>query len=308
MKQLRKNRLYLFLVMAAKVGVAAYFGVFVLLIFNQRSLIFPGAYHHNVDFDRVTPSSAGHLLKNARGDVLGLFEPALGVDRQPVSDVTSRPTLIYFYGNGSSLKDSRDSIDRFRRDGVNIFIAEYPGFGMNGGEPSEKDCYATADAAYAYLTHDLHIDPSHIVIAGWSLGTAVAVDLASRVTSAGLVVISPFTDMAEQSSHRYPIYPAWLIRLVLRYPFASDAKIGRVACPILDIHSKTDTTVPFFMSARLMSKAKSPVTRVVIERAGHNEFFTVGGDRVYTQMLDFVYASTRLEREPIKRNVVLTRP
>lgn len=106
------------------------------------------------------------------------------------------------------------------------------------------------------------------------------------------MVTSPFTNMAEEAHSQYPAYPAWMIRLVLHSPFANDQKIGRVACPILDIHSRTDDVVPFDMSRRLLAHARTPVTRLIIEKARHNESFTVGGERVYRQMLAFVDAST----------------
>jgi len=306
----RKSRLRKFLVRTGKVLVAVYFGVLAVLAFYQTHLVLPGGFNHAAGQDQVLPSNGAVIVPRLDpGDarILGLFEPALGADHKAIVDVASRPTVLYFYGNGSCVRDTVDTVDRFRKDGVNVFVAEYDGYGMNTGAPSEKACYRTADLAYAYLTHDLHVDPSHLVIAGWSLGSSVAIDLASRSKSAGLVVISPFNNMAELASRGYPMYPAWLMRLVLRYPFASDQKIDRVKCPIMDVHSRTDEVVPFYMSAKLMSRAKSPVTRVVIERARHGDFFHVGG-HIDRQVVDFVHRSTTQSPPPVKRTIVLPKP
>jgi len=301
-----KNRLRKFLVRSVKVLAAVYFGVLGVLALAQTHLVMPGGFNHGPHDDQVTTTFDARMVErtgNVDAQYLGLFEPALDGDHKPVVDVASRPTVLYFYGNGSSVSDTLDTVDRFRLNGVNVFVPEYDGYGMNIGTPSEDGCYRTADLAYAYLTKDLHIDPSRLVIAGWSLGSSVAIDLASRSKSAGLVVISPFNNMAELASCGYPMYPAWLIRPVLRYPFASDQKIGRVKCPIMDIHSKTDEVVPFYMSAKLMSRAKSPVTRVVIERARHGDFFHVGGS-VDRRVIDFVYRSTTMSPPPVKRLIV----
>jgi fermentation-respiration switch protein FrsA (DUF1100 family) len=292
----RRPALLRFALSAVRVIALLYVGVLAILAVEQRFLIFPGGHPHDTVACTVNPGLGARIVDRATGGparILGVFEPALGLDHRPVTDIASRPTLLYFYGNGSSVIDSVGTVSRFRKDGVNVFIPEYAGYGMNGGQPSEQACYRTADAAYAYLTTNLHIAPSRIIIAGWSLGSAVAIDLASRVPSAGLVVISPFTNMADESSSRYPIFPAWLIRLVLTQRFENDKKIGRVRCPILDIHSRTDEVIPFDMSARLLVHAKSAATRIIIDHAYHNEFFTVGGNHVYQQMLDFVRATAR---------------
>jgi pimeloyl-ACP methyl ester carboxylesterase len=88
--------------------------------------------------------------------------------------------LLYFYGNGMSLETSSYEFARFRQLGFNVLIAEYPGYGMSSGQASESGCYEAANAAYHYLKAILHVHPAQIIVDGWSLGAAVAIDLASR--------------------------------------------------------------------------------------------------------------------------------
>src|SRR3569833_4178208 len=131
-----RHRLVRFLIGTARFIVAAYFGVFIILIFNQTALIFPGSQVRD-PLAVVKPTDGAQLVDRAStGDahVLGLVEPALGVDGKRVADVADRPTLIYCYGNGSNVADSLDTVRRFRTDGVNVFIPGYDGFGMNGGQ------------------------------------------------------------------------------------------------------------------------------------------------------------------------------
>ena len=80
----------------------------------------------------------------------------------------------------------------------------------------EQACYQTADACYKHLLSRENVDPRRIVIAGRSLGGAVAIDLASRLDVAGLVAFSTFTRMSEMASRRYPFVPA---SLLLRHRF-----------------------------------------------------------------------------------------
>jgi pimeloyl-ACP methyl ester carboxylesterase len=91
-----------------------------------------------------------------------------------------RPTVIFFYGNGACLAYMGEVFNGFRRLGMNVLVPEYPGYGMSGGKPTEKGFYAAADAGYDYLAQRPDIDHDRIDAAGWSMGSAVAVDLASR--------------------------------------------------------------------------------------------------------------------------------
>lgn len=288
----KRSRLRGFVIGCCRVLAVLYFGVLAILAGYQRSLIFPGGQPHDPRPFRVTPAAGCRVVDDGAG-VVGLFEPGLTPGGQPCNDVKDRPTLLYFYGNDSCVLYAREDMERFRRAGMNIFIAEYPGYGMTSGAPSERGCFAAAGRAYVFLTQREGIAPSHIVIMGWSLGSAVAIDLASRVPSSALIVVSPFTNMADEASAQYPIYPAWMIRLVLRSPFASDRKIGRVACPILDIHARDDNVVPFAMSERLMAHAHRPVTRLVLARGGHAALFSAGA-AVDRQVIDFIDAAVGL--------------
>ena len=107
--------------------------------------------------------------------------------------------MIYFYGNAMCLSYATADLDRFRRLGLNVLIPDYVGYGMSGGSPSEKGCQATADAAYDYLVSTRTVDPRQIIAAGWSLGGAVAIDLASRHAVGGLIAFCTFTSSKEMA-------------------------------------------------------------------------------------------------------------
>ena len=160
--------------------------------------------------------------------MVALFGPALTPDGEPHPDAARRPTLLYFYGNGMCLSDTTEQFDRFRRLGANVLIPEYVGYGMSGGQPSEAGCQATADAAYDHLQRRGDVDPRPIVAVGWSLGGAVAIDLASRRPVAGLVAFSTFTSMVEMARTEFPVPPH---SLLLRHRFDSLTKIGQRHLP-----------------------------------------------------------------------------
>jgi fermentation-respiration switch protein FrsA (DUF1100 family) len=185
--------------------------------------------------------------------------------------------MIYFYGNAMCLSDASLILDQFRRLGINVLIPEYIGYGMSGGSPSEKGCQATALAAYDYLVSTRGVEPRRVIVAGWSLGGAVAIDLASRRQVGGLIAFSSFTGATEMARRVLPFVPA---SLLLHHRFDNIAKIASITCPILIGHGRLDSIIPFSMGEALAAKAKGPVTTLWIDHAEHNDFFDVGGGRI----------------------------
>ena len=236
----------------------------------------------------VRPRADAELvtLTTADGDrVVALFGPALTREGEPHPEASRRPTLLYFYGNGMCLNDTMEQFDHFRRLGANVLIPDYVGYGMSGGQPGESGCRATADAAYDHLQSRRDVDPRAIVAVGWSLGGAVAIDLASRRPVAGLAAFSTFTSMVEMARRNFPFLPN---SLLLRHRFDSLAKIGRVSCPILLMHGRSDRLIPSAMSDRLAAAARTPVTKLTVEGADHNDFFLVGGAQVDEALVRFL--------------------
>ncbi len=170
-----------------------------------------------------------------------------------------------------------------------MLIPEYPGYGMSSGQASESGCYEAADAAYHYLTEVLHTHPAQIVVSGWSLGAAVALDLASRKQVAALLAFSAFTNIPEQAHTMLPWIPQSVIRLFIKERFDNLSKIRQVTCPILIGHGIRDELVPFAMAERLAQAARQrgPMTFFPIHGCGHNELFEVGGNHLWTAIQDF---------------------
>jgi uncharacterized protein len=263
-------------------------GFLTVLYFLQGRMIFPGAGTQGQQEARVRSRGDTELLDltTSGGErVAALFGPALTADRQPDPRANLRPSMIYFYGNAMCLNYATDEFDRFRRLGLNVLIPDYVGYGMSGGTPSERGCQATADAAYDYLVSRRRVDPQQIITAGWSLGGAVAIDLASRRTVGGLIAFSTFTSTSDMARTILPIkLPGWFFA----HRFDSLHKIPKIACPILLGHGRRDTLVPFAMFERLAAAARSPTTTLVIDAAGHNDFYDEGGRRIDDAIAAFV--------------------
>lgn len=214
-----------------------YFMPLVILSIFQRQLIFNASYSRAwgaADQSIVPPGARKVTLQTAAGDTItAYYGHALQANGKPDPDFSHRPSLLFFYGKGGSLEGCRAWFQAFRRLDANVLMPDYVGFGQSGGQESEANCYATAAAAYQWLRSQPKVDQNSLIIAGFSLGSGVAVDLAARESSAhqpvaGLALFAAYTQLADEAHQEYPIYPTFLLRLLLRYPFASEQKMPHV--------------------------------------------------------------------------------
>lgn len=287
---LTKSKLLLWakpLLLTAVITILAVYLVLVLLLyFAQEWLIFPGKESQGQPYAVVKPFPGMEVvqLSTAQGDqISALFGPALTTEGKPHPNAAQRPTLLYFYGNAMCARFALDEFQEYRRLGLNVMIPDYVGFGMSSGQPSEAGCYATAEATYTYLGSRADIDSHKIVVLGRSLGSGVAVDLASRKPVAALMTLSAYSSLADMAHELYPYLP---VSLFLKHRFDSQSKIGKVHCPILVAHGKNDDIISFRHSQRLASAAKAPVTQVYLEHFGHNDFFGPETIQVLRDFLD----------------------
>ena len=186
---------------------------------------------------------------------------------QQAEGAGSAPWVLYLHGNSATIA-SRVNIVRYeglRGLGVNVLAAEYRGFAGLDGRPSEAGVTEDARQAYEYLRQRLGVRPDRLVIFGWSLGSAVAVNLAAEVPSAAVILEGAPASLVAIGERQYPWVP---IRAVMRNPFESILKIGRVDAPLLFLHSPEDEIIPIEEGRRLFGAAPEPRTFVEI-RGGH---------------------------------------
>jgi hypothetical protein len=195
----------------------------------------------------------------------------------PRAGAAGGPWTLFLHGNASTIA-SNVNISHYaalHAAGLNVLAPEFRGFGGLGGSPTEATLGADARAAYDYLRAVRHVDPSTIVIYGWSLGSAVAVDLATMVDPGAVILEAAPASQAGLSERRYPFFP---IRLLTRSPFDSIGKIDRVHAPILVLHSPDDVVIPIAEGRRLFEAARSDKSFVEV-RGGHVSASEIDAER-----------------------------
>lgn len=176
-------------------------------------------------------------------------------------------------GNGGNRSDRVPLARALGRQGFTVLLFDYRGYGGNPGSPSEPGLLKDIRASFRYL--ESLFESRNIIVFGESLGTAVATDLAAEHPVRGLVLRSPFTDLASAGAAHYPFLP---VRLLLRDRFPVLDKISAVRSPIAVIYGTADSIVPPAQSAEVARKAA--VTPVVVEGADHNDPVLLDGPPV----------------------------
>jgi pimeloyl-ACP methyl ester carboxylesterase len=191
------------------------------------------------------------------------------------------PTLLFLHGARRNLSGSADRIELLRSLGFHVLAIDYRGFGRSTALlPSEASAIEDVDRAFAELKSKEPY-PSKRFVYGYSLGGALAIDLAARENDfAGLVVEASFTritDIVRES--RYSWVP--FIGLAVTQSFDSIDKIAHVKEPLLLVHGTADSLVPHTMSDRLYAAAVDvpPDLRrlLKVEGAGHRSAAFNGG-------------------------------
>jgi fermentation-respiration switch protein FrsA (DUF1100 family) len=191
-------------------------------------------------------------------------------------------TLVYFHGNGGNRRDRLDWVRDFHRLGYGVFILDYRGYGGSGGTPTERGLYRDGQAALDWLREETD---QQLVYFGESLGSGVAVEMATRTTPAAVIIQSGFSSAVDVGKHRYPFLP---VSLLMKDHFDSLAKIKAVGCPLLFIHGERDLTVPLSSGQALYEAAPEPKEWLLVPGAGHNDVVGVGGQPYWKKIEDFL--------------------
>lgn len=201
-----------------------------------------------------------------------------------IPNSNAKYTLLFLHGNAGNISHRLEKLQILWGTGLNIFIIDYRGYGKSKGRPSESGFYLDAKAGYDYLVNNLRIPPKQIILYGESLGTAVAVDLASKYKAKAIILEGVFSSGRDFGKKVYPFLPAFLFS----NKYNSSEKIKRVGVPKLFIHSINDEILPYKLAKKLYDIAKSP--KIFVElKGGHNTAFLESRDKYVLSIRNFIY-------------------
>jgi len=179
------------------------------------------------------------------------------------------PVMLCLHGNGGNLSHRTDKMRLFHDAGASQLWLDWRGYGESGGSPDEPGLYRDALAGWAWLNAVKLVPAARLVLYGESLGGAPAIELATRVAAAGLIVDSAFTSVKDMSRLILPWFP---VRF-LSFRFDNLTRLPRVTIPTLFLHSPQDDIIPYEMALRNLGASGAAKKRLVDLKGSHNEGF-----------------------------------
>jgi hypothetical protein len=210
------------------------------------------------------------------------------------SNNKSSPNILFFHGNGEIASDYDDIATIFTHMGVNLFVADYRGYGMSGGNPTVssmmRDAHLVFDGAKQMLGEKGYY--GEVFVMGRSLGSASAIELAYHYQQEikGLIIESGFADIINLLTYiGIPLKPLGLDR---KKVFSNRERIRSISIPTLIIHAEHDHIIPLQEGKDLYHNAGAKDKRlVIIPKANHNNIFLVGMKEYLQAMTEFIFAS-----------------
>ena len=192
----------------------------------------------------------------------------------------SAPLVLFFHGNGEIASDYDTIASFYTEIGLSLLVVDYRGYGTSDGTPTATALVRDAVTVVERLgeVFEAHaIKPERLYVMGRSLGSAPALEVASRCgdSLAGLILESGF-------AYTFPLIERiGFLQLPDAYEqrdgFGNLEKIDQVRLPTLIIHGERDWIIPIGDARALFEASPAPEKKLVkVPGAGHNDLMMIG--------------------------------
>lgn len=177
-------------------------------------------------------------------------------------------TVIYFHGNAGNLTGQYNFVSWLPEKGFNVFIFDYRGFGHSEGKTKVAGLYLDSDSALNFIRQYPKINPERLVVLGQSLGGNNAIAVVGRGNNKqikAVVIDSTFYSYSSIANEKL-----WGGGLFLSNKYSANHYIANISpIPLLMLHGKEDTIIPYQHAERLFQLAKPPKQLILIPQANH---------------------------------------
>lgn len=226
-----------------------------LYLFQEKFLFHPKKLPADHVFQFDVPFKELNLRVNDRN---------INIIQFTVPDSICRGVVLYFHGNRQNINRYARFADNFIRNGFEVWMMDYPGFGKSTGKRTEQKLYDDALLKYQVANKRFHADS--IIIYGKSIGTGIAAQLASIKDCKRLILETPYYSIDALARHYFFIYP---VMPMTKYTIPTHEYFENINEPISIFHGTRDEVIPYNHSRRL-KKDRNTVELITLEGGKHN--------------------------------------
>jgi fermentation-respiration switch protein FrsA (DUF1100 family) len=218
----------------------------------------------------------------------------LGAWFVPASEPDRAIAVLVAAGNAGNRSLRAPLAAALARTGLAVLLFDYRGYGGNRGRPTQAGLARDVRAALRFLSDEVALPRDRLLYFGESLGAAVVTELAIEEEPLGLVLRSPFVDLASVGRVHYPLLP---VRSLLRDRFPLAEQLARVRVATTVVYGSDDTIVPPEQSRAVAAAAGGPTRVVEIEGADHNDRALLDGALLIDAVAELAEHLTRSSRQ-----------
>lgn len=233
------------------IGITLYF-------LQERILLHPEPYPKEYKYSFAVPFAELDIPIN-RNENLNVVQFFPG-------DTVRKGVVLYFHGNMKNVNHYAKFAGNFTKNGFEVWMPDYPGFGKTTGELSEKKLYDDALLVYKLALTKYHADS--IIIYGRSFGTGIASQLSSVRTCRRLILETPYYSVPALFSYYLPVYPTALLS---KFKLPVHQYLDEVSAPVTIFHGTEDELIPYSVTKKLKKVLKIKDEFITIEKGKHND-------------------------------------
>ena len=239
----------------SKIIIAVYLVIGVSLYFLQDKFLFhpkklPSDYKYSFDipFQQI--------------DLPVTEKKILSIVKFTVPDSLQKGIVLYFHGNRENINRYAKYANAFIKNGYEVWMMDYPGFGKSTGSRTERIINEDAAQLYKMALHEASLE--RVIIYGKSLGTGVAAKLASDRGCKRVILETPYYSIAALARHYFFMYP-----VMTKYYFPTFERLPEINAPITIFHGTKDEVIPY-KQAKWLAEENKNVELITIPKGKHN--------------------------------------
>ncbi len=172
-------------------------------------------------------------------------------------------TILFLHGNAENISTHIHSIAWLPRQGYNVFMLDYRGFGHSSGKPKLPEIFQDIDAAATWLFAQESVQQKPLYLLGQSIGGALGATWISQTSQqdafSAVVLDAPFSSwpgMARYAmSRQWQTWPFLPGTYLVPAQWDAEQHIEKLKKPLLVIHSIEDEIIPTFQSRKVYDKS-----------------------------------------------------